>query len=141
MEGVVAKKKDSPYIPGPRKSSYWLKTKLEQTLRAYVGGLALRNKNPISLLLGLYENDDAKISGLEKSLRYIGSVSSGLTEKELGNWYERSQKDSLNASPFINPPPARGEREFLWLKPHRKVKVVFNEWTTGLKLRAPRLAR
>ena len=132
---------DSPYIPGPRKSGYWLKTKLEQTLEAYVGGLALRNKNPISLLLGLYENDDDKISGLERNLHYIGSVSSGLTEKELGNWYERSQKDSLNASPFINPPPARGEREFLWLKPHRKVKVVFNEWTTGLKLRAPRLAR
>ena len=58
-----AKKRQS--LHSCSKSSYWL-NQTGTDFASLCGGLALRNKNPISLLLGLYENDDAKISGLEK---------------------------------------------------------------------------
>jgi bifunctional non-homologous end joining protein LigD len=139
MEGIVAKKIGSPYIPGPRKSSYWLKTKVEQTLEAYVGGLTLKDSRPASLLLGLDEDGSVEMPGLEKRLRYIGSASSGLKEKELEDWYRWSRENSLSVSPFINPPSSLPGRKLLWMEPLRKVKIIYNEWTPDLKLRAPRL--
>ncbi|RJX27261.1 MAG: DNA ligase [Dethiobacter sp.] len=139
MEGVVAKKLDSPYIPGPRKSSYWLKTKVEQTLEAYVGGLTLKDNRPASLLLGLEEDDAGETPGSEKKLRYIGSASSGLKEKDLEGWYKWSRENILSVPPFSNPPPPLPGKKLLWMEPLRKVVVIYNEWTPELKLRAPRL--
>ncbi len=137
MEGVVAKKKGSPYIPGPRKTSYWIKTKLQQTLEAVVGGIYLKGEKPVSLLLGV---DDGKSpgSGSKKNL-FIGSVSSGLTETELYSWLQWGTENSLPFSPFLNPPPPSPERTILWVEPLRRVQVLFSEWTPGLKLRSPRI--
>jgi bifunctional non-homologous end joining protein LigD len=133
MEGIVAKKTDSPYIPGPRKSSYWYKTKIEQTLEAYVGGISLKNSNPASLLLGMKEEGPKG-----EIMQYIGSVSSGLKTKELAAWYSWGIENRLDASPFSNVPLHQG-RKLLYINPIRKVEVTFNEWTPDLKLRAPRL--
>jgi len=135
MEGIVAKKKNSPYVQGPRKSSYWYKTKIEQTIEAYVGGISLKNTNPASLLLGMKEEGSEGEIG---KIRYIGSVSSGLKTKELGAWYNWALENSLSASPFANAPLHPG-RKLLYVKPVRKVEVTFNEWTPDIKLRAPRL--
>lgn len=135
MEGIVAKKTDSPYVPGPRKSSYWFKTKIEQTMEAYVGGISLKNTNPASLLLGMKEEGFEDETG---KMQYIGSVSSGLKTKELAAWYSWALENRLGASPFTNAPLHPG-RKLLWVNPIRKVEVTFNEWTPELKLRAPRL--
>lgn len=144
LEGVVAKKKGSPYIPGPKKTSYWLKTKIEQNIEAFVGGLSLRgkfrDKFPASLLLGLEHQLPAESLAPEVKLRYIGSVRGGLKEKELMEWYAWAREHQINEPPFFNPPSPQGGRSYLWMKPERKVKVIFNEWTPDLKLRAPRLA-
>ncbi|MDO9535027.1 MAG: RNA ligase family protein [Bacillota bacterium] len=135
MEGIVAKKTDSPYIPGPRKSSYWYKTKIEQTLEAYVGGISLKNTTPASLLLGMKEEGPEGEIG---KMQYIGSVSSGLKTKELAAWYNWGMENRLSSSPFANAPLHPG-RNLLYVNPIRKVEVIFNEWTPDLKLRAPRL--
>lgn len=139
MEGVVAKKKGSPYIPGPRKSSYWIKTKLQQTLEAVVGGIYLKGKKPVSLLLGM-DDQSGKFSGSgTKKIQFIGSVSSGLTETELCFWLHWGKENSVPFSPFLNPPSPSPERTILWVEPLRRVRVLFSEWTPGLKLRSPRI--
>ena len=138
MEGVVAKKKDSPYIPGPRRSSYWLKIKIQQTLEAYVGGIAMRDQRPVSLLLGLEEEEPEAIRGPGIKLRYIGNVSSGLREKDLAAWYDWAQENRSSEPPFKNLVLSPG-RGYLFVQPHKKVRVTFSEWTPTLKLRAPRL--
>ena len=140
LEGVVAKKSGSPYVPGPRKSSYWIKTKLEQTLEAYAGGITLKDGRPASLLLGLDQENPAGAAVHTKKMRYIGSVSSGLKEKDLTEWYRWGRENSRADSPFFNPPRASSGQVFLWTEPRRKIMVSFNEWTPDLKLRAPRLA-
>lgn len=140
LEGVVAKKRNSPYIPGPRKTSYWLKTKVEQSLEAYVGGLTLKNKRPASLLLGLEQEGSVASPGLQEKLRYIGGVSSGLKENELVEWYTWAKENQSSEPPFFNPPSPHSGRAFLWVEPKRTVRVIYNEWTPDLKLRAPRLA-
>ncbi len=143
MEGVVAKKKGSPYIPGPRRSSYWFKVKIQQTLAAYVGGVALRNQKPVSLLLGLGGKQlqgGAEAAGIGGGkLRYIGNVSSGLGEKELAAWYAWADENSCPEAPFENYVPVPG-RGVLFVPPCKRVYVTFSEWTPSLKLRAPRLA-
>ncbi|NLJ56069.1 MAG: hypothetical protein GX334_03345 [Firmicutes bacterium] len=142
MEGVVAKKKGSPYIPGPRRSSYWFKVKIQQALLAHVGGVALRNRKPVSLLLGLEgkQLQGPKADGVNGGkLRYIGNVSSGLNEKDWAAWHEWAFENSCPESPFENYVPVSG-RGVLFVQPGKKVHVTFSEWTPSLKLRAPRLA-
>ena len=142
MEGVVAKKKDSPYIPGPRRSNYWFKIKLQQTLLAYVGGVAMRDRRPVSLLLGLKkgEKEGAKGSGkTDTKLLYIGNVSSGLREADLTAWYEWACANRCSEPPFENYRPSPG-RDSIFVRPGKKIRVSFSEWTPALKLRFPRLA-
>jgi bifunctional non-homologous end joining protein LigD len=139
MEGVVAKNKESFYIPGPRKSSYWIKTKLQQTLRAVVGGIYLKGKKTVSLLLGLADKSATLSCAGPKKIRYIGSVSSGLSEEELDSWLQWGRENTLTSSPFFNPPPVQPGRNIIWIKPDRLLQVSFSEWTPGLKLRSPRI--
>lgn len=137
MEGIVAKKGDSPYIPGPRKSTYWLKTKIEQVIEAYVGGISFKGNKPASLLLGLkIDGPDGQTSG---KLRYIGSVSSGLREKDLEDWFSWALDNNSTISPFTSFTAPSG-RSYLWANPVKKITVTFSEWTPDLKLRAPRIS-
>ncbi|MEW5919930.1 MAG: hypothetical protein AB1796_03055 [Bacillota bacterium] len=137
LEGVVAKKRGSPYVSGPRESPYWLKTKLEQQILTLVGGLLLRDQKVVSLLLGLEEGNGSE-SGRTATLRYIGNVSSGLTEKDLAEWQKWGRRHAVSDPPFRRPLPAAG-REVIWVEPLRGITVTFNEWTPELKLRAPRV--
>jgi bifunctional non-homologous end joining protein LigD len=77
MEGIVAKKLDSPYEPG-RRSPNWLKIKIVQSQEFVIGGWCPEkgdNHQRIgSLLLGYYE---------QKKLRYAGSVGTGFAEEIL----------------------------------------------------------
>ncbi len=137
LEGVVSKKRDGPYLPGPRKSSCWLKTKLKQQIEALVGGLLLKNKKAVSLLLGLAEGAE-KAGGKPGALRYIGKVSSGLTAQDLAAWQKWGSRHELKAPPF-QPPLDAPAGEVVWVAPLCRVNVTFDEWTPHLKLRAPRL--
>jgi len=67
IDGVVAKHRDLLYVPGRREM---IKVKLERTADSVVGGFRWLVDRPLpsSLLLGLYDDDDA--------LRHIGIASS-----------------------------------------------------------------
>src|SRR6266852_264477 len=66
LEGIVAKRVDSPYVSD--RSAHWVKLKVTKTLDAVVGGWTESRTSALpfgSLLLGLYQG---------KKLRFIGHV-------------------------------------------------------------------
>jgi bifunctional non-homologous end joining protein LigD len=128
LEGVVAKKLDSPYEPG-RRSACWLKVKNVRREDVVVGGWvpgAGRRSDRIGALLVGVEEDGR--------LRYAGRVGTGFTEAELDRLagvLERREE-----SPFA-PSEARPPRDSVFVAPTRVAEVEFTEWTSDGMLRHP----
>jgi bifunctional non-homologous end joining protein LigD len=130
LEGVVAKRVDSPYRPG-RRADTWRKVKVTVGQELVVGGWlpgAGRLEGQLgSLLVGYY--DDAG------NLQFAGRVGSGIdaTKRE---HLERALTPLRRAdSPFVATPRLPGP---VWVEPEVVVEVGFHEWTSAGVLRAPR---
>ena len=94
LEGIVAKRRDSSYIPG-KKSSDWRKIKSWRQLTCAVGGYTLRQGQPSALLLGLFD---------ATGLMYVGRAGSGLSQQD---WRALSAHFAATAASqpgFVNPP-------------------------------------
>ena len=126
IEGVVAKRRDSLYLPGIR-SQDWIKIKKSLTIDLVVGGYIPGNGDREQyfggLLMGAYDHGQ---------LVYIGRVGSGFALEELQeiktHFLPRIQ------SPFSNPPPTP---EAVWIEPNLVVQVTALEVTHDGHLRAP----
>jgi bifunctional non-homologous end joining protein LigD len=127
LEGIVAKRADSPYISD--RSPYWLKLKITKTVDAVVGGWTEARTSALpfgSLLLGLYQG---------KKLRFIGHVGSGFDAKKLTELSTRFKELAASASPFdtgfeTNEKPS-------WVSPALVARVKFSGWTQEHVLRHP----
>jgi len=124
LEGIVAKKKGSPYRSG-QKSADWLKIKPRRRQLCVVGGLTMPGGSVGALLLGAYRDGE---------LLYIGKAGSGLKRNDLLLLRDYALQGGAAEPYFSNPP--RG-RDLLWLEPRLTVQVEFAEWTGDLRLRAP----
>jgi bifunctional non-homologous end joining protein LigD len=132
LEGVVAKKLDSPYRPGER-SQEWLKVKRVQTVDCvvvgYTRGTGSRADSFGALLLGLYDGD---------RLTFVGRVGTGFTDKTLSELlaafhpYETSE-------PQVEVPNA--PKGSTWLKPSLVAEIAYQNLTDEARLRAPRFLR
>jgi bifunctional non-homologous end joining protein LigD len=129
LEGVVAKRLDSPYEPG-RRSACWIKVKHARRARLLVGGWLPgeggRRGRLGSLLVGEPEPG---------GLRYAGRVGSGLTEVMIGRLEELLAPLRRASSPFAGRQPPR---QAVFVEPALEVEVEFSDWTTARTLRAPR---
>lgn len=126
LEGIVAKAKDSPYLPG-KKHSQWLKIKYRPRRLCVVGGYTKRGQVVNTLLLGAYD---------QGKLRYLGRVGSGLTQEEwqvITGFLENLRREK---PPFANPPSTR-KAIYYWVVPALTVLVEFTEWTEEIRLRQP----
>jgi len=124
MEGLVAKRVDSPYVPGKR-SKAWLKVKLRRYVDCVIGGFSRRGEEAASLLVGLYRDGD---------LLYVGRVGSGIASHEALALGRALSREEVGEPPFANPPRRAG---YAWVRPRHVALVEFAEWTEGLRLRAP----
>lgn len=128
LEGVVAKRSASHYVPGKR-SRDWLKIKTVYDLDCVVGGYTAGNNSRSgslgALLLGVYD---------ETGLRYVGSVGTGFDEATLAALRRGLDGIRRDLSPFSGPVPVRGAR---WVEPCLVCKVEYRELTAAGKLRAP----
>jgi bifunctional non-homologous end joining protein LigD len=131
LEGLVAKKMDSPY-KGDR-SENWLKVKCHREQEFVVGGAAFlpgRGTGTFSsLLVGVKSG---------KGLKYVGRVGGGFDANERAEWHERSKKLAQKNSPFDNHPDKRSGEIWHWMKPQLVIQVAFADWTHGGILRQPR---
>ncbi|OLD82536.1 MAG: DNA ligase D [Acidobacteria bacterium 13_1_20CM_58_21] len=127
LEGIVAKRADSPYV-GDR-SPYWVKLKITKTVDAVVGGWSAPRSAALpfgSLLLGLYQG---------KKLRFIGHVGSGFDAKKLKEVTSKLQEFAAPACPF-DTVPETNERPS-WVSPVLVARVKFSGWTQEHSLRHP----
>ena len=129
-EGVIAKRRDSPYEH--RRSPHWLKMKCEATQELVVGGFTDPRGQRVglgALLVGYFEKGD---------FVFAGKVGTGFDTSLLTSL--RGRLDKLRRS---TPPFTKGtglpKLRVHWVKPEIVVQVAFTEWTPYDKLRHPRL--
>jgi bifunctional non-homologous end joining protein LigD len=130
MEGIVAKRLGSRYVPG-RRSDDWLKISVRRKLRAVVGGYLPgeggRSSTFGSILVGLYEPG---------GLRWIAAVGSGFDDTTLRAFHGALTQIERDTSPFINDVVVPGGPP-TWVEPAIVVDVEYKEWTFDDHLRAP----
>ncbi len=124
LEGIIAKRLDSPYRMGIR-STDWLKIKNWLQDDFIVCGYMIGERAAVaSLILGQYGDD---------GLVYKGRVTLGLRRADFTRI--RAQPRRPN-HPFALPPP-REVRDAVWLQPLLVVRVGFMCWTADWHLRQP----
>jgi bifunctional non-homologous end joining protein LigD len=129
-EGVIAKRRDSPYES--RRSPHWLKMKCEATQELVIGGFTDPQGARVglgALLVGYYDKND---------FVFAGKVGTGFDTKLLKSLRERLDKLAVEKPPFTKGAGLPKLRTH-WVKPQIVVQVAFTEWTPGDKLRHPRL--
>jgi bifunctional non-homologous end joining protein LigD len=129
MEGVIAKKADSPYYPGTR-SENWLKVKQVNTLEAIICGYTESVTGGSifgSLILGMFK---------EKLLIYIGNCGSGINDQEQNILLKKLQKSEILKTPFSKKINLKGRKPH-WVEPLLICEVKFSEWTKEGRLRHP----
>ena len=128
LEGVIAKRADSPYFGG--RSRDWLKLKCHAEQELVIGGFTAPKGSREefgALLVGYY---DAGV------LRYAGKVGTGFAQetlRTLGTRMRELEQDKSPFEPFKPIPP--GTR---WLRPELVAQIAFSEWTRDGRLRHPR---
>lgn len=139
MEGIMAKKADSPYIEGERTRD-WLKIKANKRQEVVIGGYTNNEDSSklfSSLLVGVYEKG---------KLHYIGKIGTGFNHKTQQELYTKmkrlvsknvpfAERPDVNAPSRFRPNPPRAK--VTWLKPKLVCEVRYAEITTDGVMRHP----
>ncbi|HEX8804064.1 MAG TPA: non-homologous end-joining DNA ligase [Acidimicrobiales bacterium] len=124
LEGIMAKRLDSPYLPGKRSPS-WRKVKVRPRQEFVVGGWQPGEGNRAgrlgSLLVGVYDGG---------TLRYAGKVGTGFDDAELTRLGRLLDGRAAASPPFDPPPPRPVARSAHWVTPDLVAEVTFAEWTS-----------
>jgi DNA ligase D-like protein (predicted ligase) len=128
LEGVVAKRADSPYAG--KRSRDWLKLKCHAEQELVIGGFTAPkgSRTDFGALLVGYNEDG--------TLRYAGKVGTGFdqaTLRELGARLRELEQDNSPFAPFKPVPPSTR-----WVRPELVAQIAFAEWTRDARLRQPR---
>jgi bifunctional non-homologous end joining protein LigD len=139
LEGLVAKRLDSPYEPGQRTGA-WRKMRLNRGQEFVIGGYTPSAQNFDALIFGYYEGE---------RLIYAARTRSGFTRASRQQLFRRFDSLQIAECPFANLPEASGGRwgegltaakmkECRWLSPVLVAQVEFVEWTPDNHLRHSR---
>jgi bifunctional non-homologous end joining protein LigD len=133
LEGIVAKRADSPYRQG-RRTREWLKIKThgrqEFVIAGYTKGQGRRSGRFGSLVLGVWRGAE---------LSYVGNCGTGFSDRDIDDLLPRLAKLEQNESPFGVVPkmPKVRRADVVWVRPELVCEVEFVEWTHDGRLRAP----
>jgi bifunctional non-homologous end joining protein LigD len=134
LEGIMAKKVDSRYLPGKRTRD-WLKFKThgeqELVIAGYTKGKGRREWSFGSLVMGAYEGDG--------TLRWAGNVGTGFDDDEIERLLKKLRPLERKDSPFQPLPkmPRIRKGDVVWVDPRLVAEISFAEWTHDGRLRAP----
>jgi ATP-dependent DNA ligase len=129
-EGVIAKRRGSPYEH--RRSKHWLKMKCELSQEVVVGGFTDPQGVRVglgALLVGYYDGPD---------LVFAGKIGTGFDARLLLDLRRRLDAIEIPATPFTRATGLPRLRAH-WVRPELVIEVGFIEWTGNDKLRHPRL--
>lgn len=131
LEGVVAKRRDSPYRPG--RSRDWVKARRQRTGDFVILGWAANRSNRAdigALALGEFRRG---------RLVYVGRAGSGLDDA-----LRRTLREAFATLPAARAPadiPATEARGVHWVAPELAVEVAYREYTRDEHLRHPVVQR
>jgi bifunctional non-homologous end joining protein LigD len=128
LEGIIAKKKDSLYLPAYRTRS-WLKIKIEERHEAVICGYT-KNKNSdrlfSSLVLGIPAQD---------KMLFIGQVGTGFNVASQKEIFKTIKPLVINECPFDNIPNTGVPT--VWVAPRLVCEVKYTELTKEGIMRHP----
>lgn len=129
FEGIMAKEKNSPYVPGKR-TSYWLKIKrfneIDAVICGFTQGEGRRKESFGALILGVYSHG---------RLIPIGQAGTGFSDEEEQFLIKALESIKEVKAPFSS--EYKSKRKISWCKPEIVARIRFQEWTEDKKLRAP----
>ena len=135
LEGIVAKRADSPYEPGKR-SGLWSKYRVNLGQEFVVGGYTPGNPFD-ALIVGFYRG---------KELMFAGRIRAGFVPSTRREVFTQLKGVKIAKCPFANLPEkepgrwgqgltAEKMKACIWVKPEVVVRIDFAEWTGADKLR------
>jgi bifunctional non-homologous end joining protein LigD len=139
LEGVIAKKQDSPYVAGVR-SKDWLKIKTNKRQEVVIGGFTNNEgsgKEFSALLVGVFDKGQ---------FIYTGKIGTGFTSKvqrELLTKFKPliTTKIPFSTEPDVNKPsrfrPNPPKAKATWLEPKLVCEVSYTELTSDGVMRHP----
>ena len=133
LEGIIAKRADSPYRPGKR-TREWLKIKThgrqEFVIAGYTKGQGRRAGRLGSLVLAVHRGGE---------LQYVGNCGTGFDEDEIDRLVRRLRPLERKTPAFAVVPkmPRVRKGDVVWVTPKLVCEVEFSEWTHDGRLRAP----
>jgi bifunctional non-homologous end joining protein LigD len=134
LEGVIAKRKDSPYES--RRSEHWLKLKNKQRQEFVVAGYTDRSSGEAevgSLLLAVHDD--------QGQLAYVGNVGTGWSAQTARDLRAKLQAIETKASAFGDKPLHKHRwstaeaKARHWVKPQLVAEVEFSDWTPDDQVR------
>jgi bifunctional non-homologous end joining protein LigD len=137
LEGVIAKRKDSPYQAGER-SGDWVKLKLDRQQEFVIGGYRPAGSQSVdALLVGYYEAG---------KLRFAGKVRAGFVAHSRRELALKLKPLHVAACPFTDLPTDSSSRwgggvtpdemrDMRWTQPTMVAQIRFVEWTADGRLR------
>ena len=126
LEGLVAKRRDSPYVS--RRATSWIKLKCQQRQEFVIGGFtdAMGTREAFgALLLGVFDAQGA--------LQHAGNVGTGFNAKALTGIKKKLDAITQAKSPFAADSGIKGRPH--WVKPTLIAEVAFGEWTSAGHIR------
>ncbi|MEU2122634.1 ATP-dependent DNA ligase [Nocardia niwae] len=128
LEGVVAKRKDSVYLPGKRGHA-WVKQRNWRTQQVLIGGWRRSSAREFkSLLVGIPHDG---------RLVYVGRVGTGFNDADMRELAARLRALERKTSPFDNDLTAEERKEAVWVTPKLGGTVRFMNWTETGRLWHP----
>lgn len=128
LEGIVAKKADSPYRENNRGLA-WLKIKTHLRQEVVIGGFTEPRGGRQylgSLVVGMYEG--------EKFI-YTGHSGGGIPDNQRKLLREKLDKLERKTSPFATEPKPNATVH--WVRPELVCEMSFSEWTSDGRMRQP----
>lgn len=125
LEGIIAKKIDSPYIQD--RTNNWQKIKALHRQEVVIGGYTFpegQREAFGSLLLGVYEKG---------KLIYVGNTGSGFNSESLYELKEILDKNKIKNSPFNSQVSSKNVAQ--WVSPRFVAEVKFAGWTENNLMR------
>jgi DNA ligase D-like protein (predicted ligase) len=136
LEGVIAKRKNSPYNAGLRTDA-WVKLKLDRQQEFVIGGYRPGPHGIDALLVGYYDG---------RSLKFAGKVRAGFTPHLRRETFAQLKPLHSARCPFTDLPNSKTSHwgggvtpeqmaEMQWVKPKLVGQIRFVEWTADDHLR------
>ena len=133
LEGIVAKRRNSPYVQ--KRSGDWLKIKIVKRQECVIGGYTDprgSRENFGSIVLGLYDDKGRLVP--------VGQAGSGFNEQTHADMWKRLHSLETSRNPFFG--KVESDRRVHYVKPELVAEIKFTEWTHqgqsgGIKMRAP----